>query len=226
MVAIQFAIVSARADFWDEQIKPVSERAFDPTSRRLVLAGFGSVLWSQSLDSSARDQWRGDQMMSKDLAKAGDNFSRDAIGPIIALGQLYFDPENGASHARALISTALVTHGLKPVLQRRRPNGSNNHSMPSGHASNAFATATALSYSYGWKVGVPAFAAAGIVGMSRLADDMHWFSDVVAGAFIGVWMGRASSYSVRELSSQQTVSWSLLPILQAQYQGLQLQVEF
>jgi hypothetical protein len=215
----------ASADFFSEQIKPVQTRAFDSTSQKLIISGLASTGLAQSQDSSFRDQYKDHQTMSESTASLGDKFGKYAIGPLIALGQLYWDPENGYAHARALAYTGVVTQVLKISLQRRRPNGSDHSSSPSGHTSTAFATATALTYSYGWKAGIWAYPLATFVGMSRMADDMHWFSDTVSGAFIGLWMGRASSYSTDEASKPSMLS-NFRPVLQAGYQGLIFQTEF
>jgi membrane-associated phospholipid phosphatase len=52
---------------------------------------------------------------------------------------------------------------------------------------------------YGWKVGVPAFAAAAYTAMSRLTDNKHWASDVVFGAFIGVASARTVTIHLRKV---------------------------
>jgi hypothetical protein len=64
---------------------------------------------------------------------------------------------------------------------RERPNGQDNKSFPSGHASNSFALAAVAERHYGWKVGVPACAVAGLVGASRLEQDKHYLSDAGGG---------------------------------------------
>ncbi len=184
----------AQASFREEQIEPLKDRALDSTSKEILTAGILSVWLASTIDNEIRDQHRNYGMMSPQVAEAGDRFSKDAVGPIIALGQLYWDHDNGVSHARALISTGLLTVFLKETIRRDRPGSENHQSMPSGHSSTAFATATSLTYAYGFKAAVVAYPVALTVALSRMADDVHWFSDVVAGAFIGMWMGRASSY--------------------------------
>ena len=47
--------------------------------------------------------------------------------------------------------------------------------------------------SYNAFIILSSFFALGVVtGLSRLADDAHWFSDIVAGATVGIMFGRAS----------------------------------
>ncbi|HEV2719237.1 MAG TPA: phosphatase PAP2 family protein [Thermoanaerobaculia bacterium] len=58
-------------------------------------------------------------------------------------------------------------------------------SFPSGHATNAFATATAISEHYGGIVPYVAYTIATAVAYSRVNDNVHWPSDVLAGALIG-----------------------------------------
>ena len=59
-------------------------------------------------------------------------------------------------------------------------------SFPSGHTSDAFSLATALSIVYPkWYVVVPAYAWAVTVGYSRMALGVHYPGDVLAGALIG-----------------------------------------
>ena len=59
-------------------------------------------------------------------------------------------------------------------------------SFPSGHTSNAFATATSVSLAYPkWYIIAPSYAWAGTVGYSRMHLGVHYPSDVLAGALIG-----------------------------------------
>ena len=104
----------------------------------------------------------------------------------------------GAARYRALtydwLQAFLINAGyttlLKEVVHRGRPNGDDNLSFPSGHASNAFALATVAERHYGWKAGVPAYVLAGAVAVSRLQRNKHYLSDVLAGATLGYIVGR------------------------------------
>ena len=73
---------------------------------------------------------------------------------------------------------------------RTRPDGS-VFSFPSGHTATTFATATVLQRHFGWKVGIPAYAAATYVAASRIQVKRHYLSDVAFGAALGIVAGRS-----------------------------------
>jgi hypothetical protein len=88
-----------------------------------------------------------------------------------------------------LVNWAYTT-AVKSAVGRERPNGEDEKSFPSGHASNAFALAAVLDRHYGWKAGGPAYALASAVAVSRLQRNKHYLSDVLAGATLGYVVGR------------------------------------
>jgi membrane-associated phospholipid phosphatase len=92
--------------------------------------------------------------------------------------------------AQALIVNEAWTGILKYSLHRQRPDGSNYYSLPSGHTSTAFALATVAERHYGWRAGLPAYALAAGIGLSRIESNKHYLSDVIAGATIGTIVGR------------------------------------
>jgi len=98
----------------------------------------------------------------------------------------------GASLALA----AGITTGLKYAVNRKRPfvtypviekeMNAGSPSFPSGHTSDAFATATSVSLAFPkWYVVAPSFLWACSVGYSRMDLGVHYPSDVLAGAIIG-----------------------------------------
>lgn len=93
------------------------------------------------------------------------------------------------SDAFSMALTAGIVQGLKNSTHVERPDGSDNHSFPSGHTATAFAAATMLSKEYGhlspW-VGVGAYSCATATGLMRVANNKHWLSDVMVGAGVGI----------------------------------------
>lgn len=96
------------------------------------------------------------------------------------------------SVAAAYIVSDLI---LKPLVDRARPYevadfelivaAATTSSFPSGHVASSFAAATAL-FIYNKKAGAAAAAFACLVGVSRMYLYLHWPTDVLAGAIIGI----------------------------------------
>lgn len=95
----------------------------------------------------------------------------------------------GRDLLRAQISAVSWTYAIKYSVNRTRPNG-NPRSFPSGHTSASFATAMVLQRHYGWKLGLPMFAASTYTAAERVTNNKHWASDVAFGAVIGMLSGR------------------------------------
>ncbi|NMG46240.1 phosphatase PAP2 family protein [Aromatoleum toluvorans] len=70
-----------------------------------------------------------------------------------------------------------------------RPNGRDDRSFPSRHTAASFAAAQYLQTRGGWEYGLPAYAAAALVGYSRVRAHEHYWKDVAAGAGIGIASG-------------------------------------
>lgn len=94
-----------------------------------------------------------------------------------------------ASDAFTVAIMSTVVSQLKVKTKVMRPDGSNNHSFPSGHTATAFMTATMLHKEYGdispW-ISIGAYSAATATGLMRMANNKHWLSDIMAGAGIGI----------------------------------------
>ncbi len=93
--------------------------------------------------------------------------------------------DTGILYLESNLITAGFTTLLKKGVGRVRPDESNRHSFPSGHASAAMASARVLQMRFGWWVGAPAYAAAGYIGLSRVQGKKHYLSDVIFGWTLG-----------------------------------------
>lgn len=109
-------------------------------------------------------------------------------------------------------SSTAVSYGLtfliKHFVKRPRPFVKNidfvpvyragSTSFPSGHASTAFSTATALSIAYPkWYVIAPSFLWAGTISYSRMYLGVHYPTDVASGAVLGAGTAAAFSFMKR-----------------------------
>lgn len=114
----------------------------------------------------------------------------------VMLGMKACGYEGRSSWGRMLVSDAFsvalmagTVKGLKHTVHRLRPDGSDSDSFPSGHTATAFMTATMLHKEYGWRspwFSIGGYTAAAVAGASRIMNNRHWMSDVVAGAAIGI----------------------------------------
>jgi len=67
-----------------------------------------------------------------------------------------------------------------------------NSSFPSGHTTVAFAAATTFAMEYKNIKWVPilSYSVASLIGLSRITENRHWLTDVIAGAALGYFTGR------------------------------------
>lgn len=91
--------------------------------------------------------------------------------------------------ADAILTSTLLTEGLKHVFREKRPDSSARDSFPSGHATAAFAAATMASH-YRPKQSLFWYGGATIIALSRVQLRRHYTQDVIAGAAIGYGVAR------------------------------------
>lgn len=118
----------------------------------------------------------------------------------------------GFHTAGSVIVASHVGDAIKALVGRTRPSASadaqqfafgagfsnaSQYSFPSGHTTVAFAAATAISEELSKHgstsvryVAPVLYTAATLVGVSRMYNDAHWASDVIAGAFVGTFTAR------------------------------------
>lgn len=94
----------------------------------------------------------------------------------------------------SIAALALVVLAIKLLVRRRRPAGewgaiyrnTDPHSFPSGHAARAVLLAVLLAaWGPAWAAPI-AIAWAPLVSLARVALGVHYLSDVVAGAILGL----------------------------------------
>jgi hypothetical protein len=168
---------------------------------------------------------------AKWLGDSGEQLGRPVvIGPmalaLFGIGRLdHHQSFRDATYDIAEVTAvaASYTTFLKYTGRRERPDGSNKLSFPSGHAANAFAWAAVGAHYYGWKLGVPAFALAGLVGVSRMEKNVHHLSDVLAGGGLGYLSARSVMRKNSDpLDPERTTRLSFAPLRDPHGQGVGL----
>lgn len=112
----------------------------------------------------------------------------------------------------SVLEATVITYGMKYAIDRARPYDAhpgyiipymmeNSPSFPSGHTTAAFALATSLCIRYPkWYVIAPSAAWACTVGFSRMNLGVHYPTDVLSGAAIGIGCAFANIYINRWLN--------------------------
>jgi membrane-associated phospholipid phosphatase len=118
--------------------------------------------------------------------------------PAVTVGALHLAGVHGKNNivdasVMVVLSQTLAYAGVISPLKRftaqRRPDGSDSLSFPSGHTAAAFVSAEFLRQEYKsvspW-IGAAGYGCAILTGYLRMYNNKHWFSDVVAGAGVGI----------------------------------------
>ena len=112
----------------------------------------------------------------------------------------------------SVIEAVGITYGMKYAFDRQRPfvkypdkihpiDPEDSPSFPSGHTAAAFSLATSLSITYPkWYVIAPSAVWACGVGLARINQGVHYPSDVLTGAAIGVGCAFVNVYVNRWLN--------------------------
>lgn len=170
------------------------------------LVAASSALDDQIRVESQENRTRSLNAAARNVQRFGAEGSFVVIGLLEGYGWLAKDARARAvamdSLTASIIAAGLVTPALKWSIGRVRPNHasrvfefrpfSGNQSFPSGHSTQAFAVASVIAAHYDqWWVKGLSYGVAGLVGYSRIEQNAHFASDVVAGAIIGTIVGRA-----------------------------------
>lgn len=120
----------------------------------------------------------------------------------------------GINAAASIILSAGTSYALKHTIHDTRPDGTDNHAFPSGHATIAFAGATILHKEY-WHtspwISIAGYSVATLTAVDRVRRNRHHWEDVAVGAAIGI-LGTEAGYWLGDLitgeKSRYTVSVS------------------
>lgn len=137
----------------------------------------------------------------------------------------WIDDERGASEAFNMLEaagfSAVSTEVLKFATGRKRPNETTDandwrksgSSFPSLHSSAAFAIGTVFAESgsddYRWIRRFVGYGMAGATAYVRMKDNVHWLSDTLAGAVIGI--ATARFVLNRRAPAASAGQWSVSP---------------
>ena len=162
----------------------------------LLCSGNGAYAQSAPPKSSLdTDLWELRNDAFSDFRYHYDDYLQYAPAAVL-VGMKVCGYESRSGWGRMLVSDAFsaalmagAVNGLKYTVGRMRPDGSRHNSFPSGHTATAFMTAAMLHKEYGWRspwFSIGGYTAAAVTGVSRILNNKHWMSDVVAGAAIGI----------------------------------------
>ncbi len=166
-----------------------------------------SVILTSSIDDEIKNLIRSNFDSTNSLLSSFDSYYHVEFMSAAIVGTYIFSSLTENNSLRNLstnllsssLLTTLTTFGIKTLFGRSRPYIADSQyefnwfefedkflSFPSGHTSLAFSFSTIMAEeknNFIWKSFW--FSAAALVGVSRIHNNKHWFSDVLMGAAIG-----------------------------------------
>jgi membrane-associated phospholipid phosphatase len=169
---------------------------FGKSNLKPLIIGAAATGVAATVDDEVRGHFK-DRNHSTAAANIGSYMGKPyvlvpAVGGLL-VARHYSGDERFRSYTYALAQAYTIdlamAGAIKVAVRRERPDGSNNRAFPSGHASDYFTIATVTYRYYGRTAGIIGYAVAGYVSFSRVLRDVHWTSDIVAGATLGYIVG-------------------------------------
>jgi membrane-associated phospholipid phosphatase len=170
------------------------------------LATLGVVAAASALDRTVNDEVQRHRTAGKDdVARALRRMGEPVIYAPIALGTIAVGlisgkpaiTRAGGRITGSLLTAGAISSGLKLVFGRHRPSRttdpfqfspfSGDAAFPSGHTTMAFALAASVSDElHSTPASIGLYTLASGTAWSRVNDNKHWLSDVLAGAAVGI----------------------------------------
>lgn len=192
-------IIPASAQIVNDTIRLKSNFKSSEVIMPLSLIGAGTLGFVEPIRKSryeVRDfleEWRGEHRVTVD-----DYLQYAPLASVYGLSLLGADAKHNyvdrtLELAVSYIAVGVMVNAIKYTVREPRPDGSANNSFPSGHTATTFMGAELVRIEYGdespW-YSVGAYAVATTVGVLRVYNERHWFTDVFAGAGVGILSAR------------------------------------
>lgn len=169
-----------------------------------------------------------------------DDFSQySTFLSVYALNAAGVKGKNNFKDRTIILTSAYLIMGttvniIKKTGNELRPDGTSNNSFPSGHTATAFMGAEFLFQEYKdvsiW-YGISGYVVAAGTGFFRMYNDRHWFSDVTAGAGIGI-LSTKIAYWIHPLikntifKNKENLNGVIMPVYNGKQYGLGMLMSF
>ena len=199
ILAALLCIVPSSAQLSDDSLRVESNFKAGEIVMPLSLIAVGTLGFVEPVKNSryeVRDfleEWRGDHRVTVD-----DYLQYVPLASVYGLSLLGAEAKHNyidrtLELATSYIALGVIVNGIKYTVREPRPDGSANNSFPSGHTATTFMGAELVRIEYGdespW-FSVGAYTIATAVGVLRVYNNHHWFTDVFAGAGVGILSAR------------------------------------
>ncbi|RYG15760.1 MAG: phosphatase PAP2 family protein [Chitinophagaceae bacterium] len=202
-----------------------------------LLITYGAFSVDNSYVKGLNSSWR-NEVIAMHLGQTDiDDYTQ--LAPVALVYSLNFSGVKGTNSigditiigASAFIISSAIVRPLKQLTAVRRPDGSNDHSFPSGHTSTAFVSAQFMYREYRDKnflLSLAGYPFAIYTALYRTVNDKHWLGDIVAGAGIGIASTELAYYLLPHLKNLfKSISKKnviIYPLYQASAYGLGVNV--
>ena len=187
-----FTLIQLSAQVDSTSIKPKGN-LFKKSIVPLSLIGTGILLSDSGFEKSFNTTTR--NWVGNDYETSLDDYTRYAPVATLYIADLagvkaenhWFDQTKNL--AISMILTDVFTRAIKKNIFKTRPDGSNDNAFPSGHTSITFASGSVVYEEFKNSNSLLAYSGYGfatVTGGLRMANNKHWFSDVLVGAGLGI----------------------------------------